>query len=302
LKKFCIAFFFVFALLLSAEEGRFDASSINKLQAEGLSGDGRNHPSLEVGDRDILTAIILGTETDISKLHHIDGEQRNKIQALVTAGTLGANPTSVGSLMQWIRADLGITLNGSTVSAWADQSGSNNHYLQGTASRQPTVLASALNGQPAVRFDGSDDLMSCAGFALSQPYTVVAVAAMRRNVGGMITWGGLNVYLYHPSNGWRIYGGTSQIDTAIAPYDNYYIVAGMFNGASSSIFKNNDAAVTGSIGTDGFSGATIGNYFTGADLYCEQLDLAELLIYSKALSASEWSTVRTYLNARYAIF
>jgi hypothetical protein len=303
LKKIFIAFLFAFTLFVKAEGDRFDAASVNKVQVEGSAGDGRNHPSLEVGDRDILTAIILGTETDLSKLHHIDGEQRGKLENLISAGTIGANPTSVGSLVQWIRADMGTSLNGATVSAWADQSGSGYHYTQATADRQPELISSSINGKPAVRFDGTNDFMSCSTFALSQPYTLACVTQPRRNVGGMITWGGLNVYLYRPLSGWRIYGGTSQIDTVGAATINiWHIVLGVFNGASSSIYKNNAAAVTGSIGTDGFSGTTIGNYYTGADLYSEQCDIAEILVYSKALSAAEISTVKTYLNSRYAIY
>jgi outer membrane protein assembly factor BamB len=53
-------------------------------------------------------------------------------------------------------ADTGVTYDASNkVSQWSDQSPANNFY-QSTAADQPTFVASAINGRPAIRFDGSD--------------------------------------------------------------------------------------------------------------------------------------------------
>jgi len=54
-------------------------------------------------------------------------------------------------LKLWLKYDTGITLNGSDVSAWNDQSGNDNHAAQATASRQP-AYSSGL-----VRFNVSAD-------------------------------------------------------------------------------------------------------------------------------------------------
>lgn len=70
-----------------------------------------------------------------------------------------------------VQSDMGVTLNGSTVSAWADQSGNDNHFSQGTAAAQPTYAATALNGKPTITFDGSNDEMSSAGPNLPAPGT-----------------------------------------------------------------------------------------------------------------------------------
>lgn len=62
----------------------------------------------------------------------------------------------------WLRADLGITLNGGNVSAWADQSGSadnggagSHHAVQGTAGNQPLYVASdaTFAGQACISFN-----------------------------------------------------------------------------------------------------------------------------------------------------
>lgn len=68
-------------------------------------------------------------------------------------------PTDLANLVLWLRSDLGVTLNGADVSAWADQSGEGNDAAQGTASDQPTYNASdaAFNGHPTVPFSGPLD-------------------------------------------------------------------------------------------------------------------------------------------------
>jgi hypothetical protein len=78
--------------------------------------------------------------------------------------------TSVSCLL-YVQSDLGVTLNGSTVSAWADQSGNGNNFSQGTASKQPTFTTNVLNGRPSVLFDGTDDDMTASGVDLPAPGT-----------------------------------------------------------------------------------------------------------------------------------
>jgi len=55
-----------------------------------------------------------------------------------------------------------ITLNGSTVSQWADKSGNNRHFSQATAASQPAYNLTAFGGRPALSFDGVDDRLGAA--------------------------------------------------------------------------------------------------------------------------------------------
>jgi hypothetical protein len=73
------------------------------------------------------------------------------------------------SVAMWLKADAGITLTeDSTVSAWADQSAKKINVIQTLAASQPSVKADAINGKPAVSFDGtSDQLRTAANFSLS---------------------------------------------------------------------------------------------------------------------------------------
>lgn len=52
-----------------------------------------------------------------------------------------------------------ITLNGSTVSQWADKSGRANHAVNATASTQPTYMPESFNGLSALWFDLRGDFL-----------------------------------------------------------------------------------------------------------------------------------------------
>lgn len=75
-------------------------------------------------------------------------------------------PATISDLKVWFRADRGVTLNGSTVSAWADQAalGGAQDMSQGTAAEQPTYVASDADfaGQPSLQFDGTTDKLIAA--------------------------------------------------------------------------------------------------------------------------------------------
>jgi hypothetical protein len=63
----------------------------------------------------------------------------------------------------WLRADAGIVADASgLVSEWDDQSGNVNNFISGS---QPLLVSDALNGRPAVRFDGQTTYM----YASSSP-------------------------------------------------------------------------------------------------------------------------------------
>jgi hypothetical protein len=88
----------------------------------------------------------------------------------------GGNPlTILGTCVQlWLRGDLGITISsGSSISAWADQSGHGDNATEATGSLQPTQ-GTTINGQPTVNFSGSQG-MRLSGFPTTDGAKFVAV-------------------------------------------------------------------------------------------------------------------------------
>ena len=65
------------------------------------------------------------------------------------------------NLSLWIKADEGVT--GTTqVSQWNDQSLGALNATQGTIANQPALTDNAINFNPAISFDGSDDFFTSA--------------------------------------------------------------------------------------------------------------------------------------------
>lgn len=61
----------------------------------------------------------------------------------------------------WLDASAGITLSSGDVAAWADQSGSGNDFVQGSAGARPLFVASDPDfaGAPIIQSDGVDDFL-----------------------------------------------------------------------------------------------------------------------------------------------
>lgn len=66
-------------------------------------------------------------------------------------------PTDVADLRIWLKADAGITSSAGSVSTWANQASAGGSAGQTNAAKQPVLTTSAINGLPAVTFDGVDD-------------------------------------------------------------------------------------------------------------------------------------------------
>jgi len=90
--------------------------------------------------------------------------------------TIDTPYTFYPGLKLFLNPEAGVTLNGSTVSAWADQSGNGYTASQGTTANQPTYLASGINGKAALSFDGVNDFLSIPSFTTDAPITVFVVA------------------------------------------------------------------------------------------------------------------------------
>jgi hypothetical protein len=218
----------------------------------------------------------------------------------------------------WLKADAGITLNGSGVSGWKDQSSYGISATQGTAGAQPVFKASAINGRPALQFDGAGDFLS-----MNLPVnglagmTIIAVSSTSADRSG--TWVGSQypalfwnetaswgtVYLApfqsnvqfrfgtSESGNMPVYIRPSSIGSAVS------ITTAIKNGATESLFVNGALALSvgGQFTTlknnsdTAYLGRGTTGYFAG--------HIAEVLIYTKALTDAERNQAEGYLRAKY---
>ena len=116
-----------------------------------------------------------------------DGVWRRPLSEMI-ASTI---PTD--SLQMWLKADEGVTMNGSTVSSWIDQSGDNNDAIQTNTSRQPLLVANTLNGKPVISFDGLNDKLGFTGSTVMTQFSLFLVINNHHgtvgNTGNVITFG-----------------------------------------------------------------------------------------------------------------
>ena len=110
----------------------------------------------------------------------------------------------------WLRADVGVvTDSGGSISTWADLSGLGNDATQSDSASQPQAVASVVNGQPVVRFDGANDVLGLgnvmAGATAGEIFIVTRaqnVATARRGLTQFGTAGGhLGGGQLHPPHG-----------------------------------------------------------------------------------------------------
>jgi hypothetical protein len=81
-------------------------------------------------------------------------------------------------LVLWLRADRGVEIDDQRrVQKWQDLSPAGHHAAQETNARRPSLVRDAVSGQPALRFDGRRQFLHVQGQVLdSQQHTIFAVA------------------------------------------------------------------------------------------------------------------------------
>lgn len=238
-------------------------------------------------------------------------------------------PDTIPDLFAWYRGDYGITLNGSNVSAWADQSSPAVSMAQGTAGNQPPyVVADAnYNGNSYVGpLDGTADhlvagaaadwefLHTGAGMTIAIAFRTGALGAIRRlfdNINGTSTALGITCLYTSASpaalsvvigNGAAtvVSASTAASITATTTYRLIFRHATentpdwdlSLNGVTTT---GNNAAAPGS----GAAAATlnIGRRTGGIQLF--DGSFAEMIVYNRAISDAEKTTLNDYLVTRY---
>lgn len=233
---------------------------------------------------------------------------------LCWAGQTQAAPASGANL--WLRASsLSGLLDGDLVPSWSDDSGSGLHVGQPNPLTQPKYYSNAINGQPVVRFDGDDFLFrdSVLGSQLSSA-TDVSVFVIMKQLGtdsfsSSVGWGsGSNRLVLHTTWGDSIFfqhgdpGGALVTGEPSGWDDAFHQVEFLRSGSAGEIHVDGGAVHSGTFGSSMITGEShrlhigddqFSNFLTG--------DIAEVLIYDRALTPAELENTRNYLYATYAL-
>jgi len=244
-------------------------------------------------------------------------------QLLIPTTSSASNPcpntdafSGIASLTLWLRADC-VTGNAadpadnSTVSTWVDLSGNGNNATgHGTPTYQSDA-ANLINSQPVVNFNGSSSFTSIDIRAITRPnITIFSVYKLRGtnqvgiwgiDDGGwdrffMARWIGDNGIISHsgtttvPNSGVNT---TTKLITTVYKYNENNGSSVYDNGSFVSSFTDNAAESAAQTTLRiGSIGAISGSYMLVGDI-------AEIIIFSQALSESDRKTVNGYLNTKY---
>jgi hypothetical protein len=241
--------------------------------------------------------------------------------------TTPTNPTSPTStlptnlpkgMILWLANDAGVITTGTSVSLWQDQSGNGNDAVQSSPSNQPAVVA-GNNGQNALRFDGKTTFMSIPSLPITgltgmSVFLVSANTQNEPNAGyGLygflnwsetLSWGETFFGTYQTSSHFRFgtvqSGNENAYQMPLNLGSSFGLSEWMHSGVTDSMWLNGQNMVSYAGKLQSLSGSgssmTMGRgdqntYYPG--------EASEVIIYNRALSASERQTVEQYLKNKY---
>ncbi len=223
-------------------------------------------------------------------------------------------PGCIGAgISVWLKADLGFT-----PASWADQSGNLNDATQGTGTNQPALAGASnyINFNPAVDFDGANDIMQIPAAALgtnTTQYTIFSVVNADAN--GSVLVQELNacsnaaVNPQFSADGNLNWHSSTCVGSPAAIGGGLVTTRTVLNGADRNMSTGvgstwRDGLATGTITRDINTAASeelwLGGRVDGApDNFNGRI--AEIALYSIQLSASERQRVESYLALKYGI-
>jgi len=203
-------------------------------------------------------------------------------------------PSELTDLKMWTRFNQGITVTGSGVSQWDDQSGNGNHLKQAVDSKRPTKQPDG-----AILCNGIDNLLKADAFTFNQPEEIFILARQttwagsdRFFDGNALNSGTLQKFTATPQL--RIFAGgvVGNISLTLAEWG---VVTVVFNGASSLLQLNNDAPVTGDAGLSNMGGFTLGA--SGGDTDHAYVEFKEVIAVDTTLDAATRTQIIAYLSS-----
>lgn len=223
-------------------------------------------------------------------------------------------PTDVPDCSLWLRSDLGITLNGSDISAWADQSGQGHDPSQATASAQPEYVTGVVNGHAVARYAGAQELLfDASDYPQASSFTAYAVINLSAaaNVGWRVIMNrslGTAPALYFGTSGTTgtgqpsIFWNANRVSLGSDIRGAWHLVRWRYvAGSVVGVRVDDGVEVTAAIADTGLS-----DWFNVGQDNAQQMtgDLAELAAYDASIASGAASDVslKSYFNARYVIW
>lgn len=226
-------------------------------------------------------------------------------------------PSAVTGLRVWFKADAIVGLNdGDLVSTWNDSSSNANNATSSGADR-PTYQTNELNSLPVVRFDGATDFMvtgansGISGDANLTVFVVLKLNTTHSNFEAAVQQGPISV-----GNAWSITFDENQpaidyVDNRVRSSEvmgtSAYAIVVAKKTAGSITLTSSPVNVDGEYPAQATEGASTAPNITNDTIELGRLeagreisaDIAEIIVYNAALSASNYAGVLSYLANKY---
>lgn len=253
------------------------------------------------------------TQSTFSATFAIKGIPAESIYATVIS-----DPTDIDDLWIWLDANVGVT-GTTTVTAWADQSGNGNN-VAATSGQEPEKISSAINSLPAISSYGLGAKMQTSVNMpdLSAGGTVFVVGkqslddgATNFDAGGVFVGAGSAVNM-EMRRGTLSSGGAVSLRGAIdaATYaqttplieeDTFYSLRLVNDGTTNKVAVNNGTEGTATADGTGYLATPFSIFKTLGGAQGNK-QIAEIILYTRELTAGEIAAVETYLNEKYDLY
>ncbi|MBM79218.1 MAG: hypothetical protein CMJ78_01330 [Planctomycetaceae bacterium] len=230
------------------------------------------------------------------------------------------------SLIMWLKADsLKTSDSQAPISSWQDSSKNGMHAAQTESKSQPKWIAKSINNQPALRFDGTDDHLLLDHYAgvFHTFYKSTIFAVVKPASGGTILSQAHSYLAFQPNR-----GGQLSFGSGFSSSDGKYHWPGVSTGLiPPTKRKNAQSPMLCALGRSGdqtgqtslringiradYGKSAIPYHRTSpieAFVGCAYRkhsfwagDIAEIIVYGRALSEGERNSVEAYLGQKYQI-
>ena len=212
-------------------------------------------------------------------------------------------PAQVPGLVGWWRADLGVTLNGSTVSAWADQSGAGNNVSQGVTGNQPTFNASDahFNGAPSFTYNGTSSVLTAATLSPTLAgLTTIAAVYFASTANTLVMGTPSSASMGIDGGAWYIFRGTVHVGST-ASTGLHMLAATTTNASSSSSYFYVDSSASPVISAANVGGSANMNSINvgGETSFYLNGAIAEAMLFNIILPANIVGQLFRYMAGRY---
>jgi hypothetical protein len=323
--------FFHYPLGVSLYKYVFDGTSsgYSKQQIDLITGNAGAHDltGITLGTRYSLSSFLVHNSAEFIIYNKIvpGDEDTDLVTYLQEKWMPKVEPNTISNLQIWLDANVGLTLTGSDVDVWADQSGQGND-ASSVVGNKPVYNATGLNGLPTVEFTGgnsdylqitdSADFDSSTGYEIFMVIKKPAAAALQtllrnRSLGSL---GGNIPGLFIEIDGNDRYqigfedASGSHVASVGAPptipEDRVLIVNYHTNLTLHDIEHNGVDQALGEVQTSGTVGTVTSpnNLFIGCEPGLSRfatMSLSELLFFNAELTAENRNFITNYLKFKY---